>query len=198
MSTRDLGQGEVLNEYAFTPTQDWFSFHIETWTSLLHYVQSTRPRALEIGSWEGRSAVFLLTNLCQTEGEVVCIDHFDLLDTPAGCERLRKVNHNLALAGGQYRIIDEFSVPALMKLLEEEILAADPGFDWIYVDGSHEADDTFLDGELAWRLARKGAIFIFDDYVGTAILVIHWHVLTSLSALECRAQGESSPSKTWY
>lgn len=51
-----------------------------------------------------------------------------------------------------------------MKLLEEEMTASEPGFDWIYVDGSHESDDTFLDAELAWRLARRGAIFIFDDY----------------------------------
>ena len=28
----------------------------------------------------------------------------------------------------------------------------------------HEANDTFLDGELVWRLARKGAMVIFDDY----------------------------------
>jgi len=51
-----------------------------------------------------------------------------------------------------------------MTLLEEEMEVAVPGFDWIYIDGSHEADDTFLDGELVWRLARKGAIVVFDDY----------------------------------
>lgn len=60
--------------------------------------------------------------------------------------------------------MESFSFPALMKLLEEEMTVADPGFDWIYIDGSHEADDTFLDAELAWRLARRGAVFIFDDY----------------------------------
>jgi lipopolysaccharide biosynthesis glycosyltransferase len=57
-----------------------------------------------------------------------------------------------------------FSFPALMTLLQEEMTAAEPGFDWIYIDGSHEADDTFLDAELAWRLAKSGAIVIFDDY----------------------------------
>lgn len=33
----------------------------------------------------------------------------------------------------------------------------------MYVDGLHRADDTLLDAELAWHLARKGCIFIFDD-----------------------------------
>ncbi len=62
-----------------------------------------------------------------------------------------------------------FSVPALMTLLREEMSkdTAEPGFDWIYVDGSHRADDTFLDAELVWRLARQGAIIVFDDY--------HWN-----------------------
>ena len=127
-------------------------------------VQSKAPRVLEIGSWEGRSAVFLLTELCKGEGEIVCIDHFDLMQTPAGQERYSKIQHNLALAGGRSRIKDMFSFPALMEVLVEEMSVAEPGFDWVYVDGSHEADDTFLDGELAWRLARKGAVFIFDDY----------------------------------
>jgi hypothetical protein len=90
--------------------------------------------------------------------------HFDLMRTQAGRDRYSKIKHNLALVGGHAIIKDKFSVPALMEVLIEEMLAAKPGFDWIYVDGSHEADDTFLDGELAWHLARKGAVVIFDDY----------------------------------
>jgi hypothetical protein len=151
-------------QFTYTHTQDWFSHNIDNWKSLFPLVQCPNPRVLEIGSWEGRSGVFLLTHLCSDGGEIVCIDHFDLLGTPAGRERHVKVTHNLTLTGRPFRIMDEFSVPALMILLEEEISATTPGFDWIYIDGSHEADDTFLDGELAWRLARKGAIVIFDDY----------------------------------
>ncbi|EIM82724.1 nucleotide-diphospho-sugar transferase [Stereum hirsutum FP-91666 SS1] len=150
--------------YDFTPTQDWFSFNTTTWKSLFPYITTQSPRVLEIGSWEGRSAVFLLTELCKSLGEIVCIDHFDLHRTDAGRERYQTLNRNLSLTGKKFRIIDEFSVPGLMKVLRDEISLTEPGFDWIYVDGSHEADDTFLDGELAWRLARKGAIFIFDDY----------------------------------
>lgn len=152
------------SQFNFTPTQDWVSHNSDSWTALFPFVQSTEPRILEIGCWEGRSGVFLLTHLCGNGGEIVCIDHFDLLGTPAGRERHVKVMHNFSLTGKSFRIMEEFSVPALMTLLEEEMSAMKPGFDWIYIDGSHEADDTFLDGELAWRLARKDAIVIFDDY----------------------------------
>ncbi|KAI8984944.1 glycosyl transferase [Trametes punicea] len=151
-------------DYLFTETQDWFSSNVDIWRGLFQHITAPEPRVLEIGSWEGRSAVFLLTELCKNGGEIVCIDHFDLMRTAAGRERYRKLTHNLSVPGRPFRILAEFSVPALMTLLMEEMSVEKPGFDWIYVDGSHDADDTFLDAELAWRLARKGAVIVFDDY----------------------------------
>lgn len=153
-------------DFHFTPTQDWFSHNIPGWRPLIEDVKRrvTSPRVLEIGAWEGRSAVFLVTELCNPIGSIVCIDHFDLLTTGAGKERYEKIQHNLSLVGKNYRVLPQFSFPALMTLLEEEMAVKVPGFDWIYIDGSHEADDTLLDGELCWRLAREGAIVIFDDY----------------------------------
>ena len=152
--------------YRFTETQDWFTGNIPLWTSFMPLVRTPDPRILEIGSWEGRSAAFLLTStLCANGGSIVSIDHFDLFATPAGKERHEKVLHNLSLTGRPFRVIEKFSVPGLMSLLEEAAVGEPPGFDWVYIDGSHRADDTFLDAELAWRLANEGAIFILDDYL---------------------------------
>jgi hypothetical protein len=97
--------------------------------------------------------MFLL-NLCRAGGDIVCIDHFDPMSTTAGRERYVKVTHSFSLAGKPFRIVDEFRI----TLLEGEMSAITPGFDWIYIDRSHEADHTFLDGELAWHLAREGSI----------------------------------------
>lgn len=152
------------DDFRFTPTQDWFSGNIPQWKTWFSHITRPSPRALEIGSWEGRSAVFTLLNLGQGDASIVCIDHFDSFHTDAGRERFNKMSHNLRLAGRPHRILPQFSVPGLMILLEEATRDSEPGFDWVYVDGSHKAADPFLDGELAWRLARKGAVFVFDDY----------------------------------
>ena len=82
--------------------------------------------------------MFLL-NLCRDGGDIVCIDHFDL------------ITHSFSLARKPFRIVEEFR----MTLLEEDMSVITPGFDWIYIDRSREADHMFLDGELAWHLARE-------------------------------------------
>lgn len=151
--------------YQWTPEQDWFTHNIPEWTRWISHLESSTPRLLEIGTWEGRSAVWLLENACKAGGDITCIDHFDLLTTTAGQKRYERVTHNLTLTGKPFRLMDDFSVPALYTLLDESLSPTPPlGFDFVYIDGSHEADDTFLDSELAWRLANKGAIIIFDDY----------------------------------
>jgi hypothetical protein len=106
--------------YRFTETQNWFSGNIPLWTSFMPLASTSNPRILEIGSWEGRSATFLLTSpLCANGGSIVCIDHFDLFATQAGKERHEKILHNLSLTGRPFRVIEKFSVPGLMTLLEE-------------------------------------------------------------------------------
>jgi hypothetical protein len=82
--------------------------------------------------------VFLLTTLRAQGGQIICVDHVDLMQTPAEHERHRKLAQNLARTSRPSLILVQFSVPALYKLLEEEIVARDTsaGFDWIYVDVS--------------------------------------------------------------
>ena len=163
--------GAACESYIFSTTsQDWFTRNIPIWEPYIDILLSTlpvgrAPRALEVGSREGRSAIYILTKICNTPDSLhVCIDHFDLLSTVEGRERHVKVVHNLTLTGSPFRILDDFSIPGLMTLLNEEAANQDGGFDFIYINGSHEADDTFLDAELAWRLTRPGGLIILDDY----------------------------------
>ena len=37
-------------------------------------------------------------------------------------------------------------------------------YDFIYIDASHEADDTFVDAYYAHKMLKEGGLLIFDDF----------------------------------
>ncbi|KZV64103.1 hypothetical protein PENSPDRAFT_669246 [Peniophora sp. CONT] len=159
--------------YRFAETQGWYDHHAPIWRTLFPLVtaRTKSPRALEIGSWEGRSAVLLLTELCGSDGTLACINHFNFLRTPAARAEFETIQHNLREtgAGDRARTIINYSVPGLMQLLREEIALGEhkkgeAGLDFVYINDSTEADDALLNGELVWRLARKGAVVVFENY----------------------------------
>ena len=43
-------------------------------------------------------------------------------------------------------------------------------YDFIYIDGSHEAKDVLMDAVLAWGLLKVGGVMAFDDYEGDGYL----------------------------
>jgi len=148
--TRELAN---LPQYSFT--DDYVSRHIDNWTRLLAPWQGAAGvRMLELGSYEGRSAVWFLQNVLTGEGAgLVCVDVF---------YRPRwelRFDHNIRVSGKGGRVTK-------VKGQAAEFLAAAPeSFDIIYVDASHEARDVLLDGMLSWRRLTPGGMLIFDDYL---------------------------------
>ena len=151
--------------------EEWFEGHKHRWKDTIKPIFNVREycRALEIGVWEGGSACWILNELCggdDQRNELVCIDHFDLMKTDAGRHRWETFQENLLSTGlsNRVRTIPEFSTPALFKLMNEMLNQGQMGFNLVYIDGSHRADDTLLDAEMAWRMASNGCILVFDDY----------------------------------
>lgn len=153
-----------------TPSQRWFSSQESTWCSMVLPALEEQKRmsagklsVLELGTWEGASATWLLTHACEAHSDstLTCVDHFDMLRTPAGIQRAEKFQHNIRLTGLWQRaqMLVSFTVPALQQLLAQR-----REWDFIYVDASHEAADTLLDAMLAWKGLRKGGLLVFDDY----------------------------------
>ena len=154
-----------------TPGEKWFEEHKRRWEDTIKPIFNAREycRALEIGIWEGGSACWILNELCGGDNEMnelVCIDHFDLMKTDAGRSRWETFQENLSLTGlsDRVRTIPEFSTPALFKLMYEMGNQNQTGFNFVYIDGSHRSDDTLLDAEMAWRMASKSCVLVFDDY----------------------------------
>lgn len=154
-----------------TAHQRWFDGQEGVWRRvLLPIIQARKAEAggavsvLELGSWEGASAAWLLTHCCDASASarVTCVDHFDKLRTSAGVQRADKFSHNTRLTGlwPRVELVVDFTVAALSRLLAER-----REWDLVYVDASHEAADTLLDAMLAWKGLRRGGVLVFDDYM---------------------------------
>jgi SAM-dependent methyltransferase len=149
-----------VKEYRFT--QDWFTGNIPVWAGVLKKYQGKPDVSyLEIGTWEGRSLLWVLDNiLTDPTSRLTAID--PLIDDPgwpASKDIKGTLFSNVALSGHSDRvnIIVGFSQIELRKLPLES-------YDIIYVDGSHLSNDTLEDLVLSFRLLKPEGLLIMDDY----------------------------------
>lgn len=114
---------------------------------------------VEIGSWEGRSACWILANVINgPNSRLHCIDPWDV---PIGEAIEARFDSNIAIAEkasrGRVTKCKGRSEDILPKMSPNELHFA-------YVDGSHVAADVLSDMVLAWRLLRVGGVMVCDDY----------------------------------
>lgn len=144
-------------------TVDWFSKNIPVWESLFARLRG-RPnlQVLEIGSFEGRSACWLLEHVLTGEdASLDCVDTFE-----GSMEHEIDQIGTLGLLDRFYENIKPWKTRVTVHIGRSETVlpGLDKSFDVIYVDGSHTARDTLTDAVLAWRLLKVGGLMIFDDY----------------------------------
>lgn len=129
-------------------------------------------KALEVGSFEGRSAVWLLENLLtHPTSHLTCIDMFEMdgefreirdrmkLSVPDDIDIEGHFDANMLATGAASRVTK-------LKGASTEMLRRLPlhSFDLIYIDGSHTARNVLTDAVLCWDLLKLNGILIFDDY----------------------------------
>lgn len=130
--------------------RDFVAGRTMVWSTLFGDIRDTTTRVLEIGSKEGRSALFWLEFFAGAH--LTCVDLFR--EDDAG-----RFDRNLAAYGPRLRKMVGTSIKALGSLREENAV-----FDFIYVDGSHRRDEVMIDCLGAWRLLREGGVMLMDDY----------------------------------
>jgi predicted O-methyltransferase YrrM len=144
---------------------DWTSKRFGLWTSLFSARRDKIFNVLEIGAWEGRSAIFFLnffphctvTSIDTFAGSSEHIDDPEWSELIAGCEQ--RFDANLAEYGPRSEKIKARSCLGLASLATSL-----RSFDFIYVDGSHHSSDVYIDSAASWPLLVRGGILIFDDY----------------------------------
>lgn len=138
-------------------TRDWFQPHVRNWERWLSGLRD-RPslRALEIGSFEGRSTVWLLQNvLTQADSRIDCVDLFR--PDPLQGDYHQRFRANVAPWSHKVR---EYAGPSA-----EQLGRVRGPYDLIYIDGWHTAFGALADGVMAWPQLKVGGLMIFDDYL---------------------------------
>ena len=158
-----------MTEYQFT--KDWFNWAPEVWTQLIPMLPGKPGERtfLEIGSFEGRSAVWIMENMMQDDDWLVCIDTWEGGEEH-GKENMSNVesrfDHNIVVVKDKYpyRCIIKYKGTST-KELAREIHEENTRADFIYIDGSHIAKDVLTDACMAWPLLKPKGIMVFDDYM---------------------------------
>ena len=160
----------MADEYQFT--KDWFGWAPPVWEQLIPMLPEGNRNFLEIGSFEGRSMVWIAENMMQGD------DHLDCIDTWQGGEEHSaedmaaveaRFDYNLALLEQLFPTVEiEKLKGSSIAHLGSMTAGLDRGtwlYDFIYIDGSHIAKDVLTDACMAWPLLKTGGVMVFDDYL---------------------------------
>ncbi len=159
-----------MTQYQFT--NNWFENTAKgVWDTL---IPSINPmKILEIGAYEGAATCYLIEKLGHLgELEIHCVDTWEggVEHKSAGVDMDSvegRFDHNIALAAAdkpRVKVIKhkDYSDTGLARLLAD---GKKNYFDFVYVDGSHQAPDVLCDAVLGFRLLKVGGCMAFDDYL---------------------------------
>lgn len=172
---RQLQKSEQIKQEivakGLTISHDWFTRHIPAFVQVFEKQQLKPPmRILEIGSFEGLSTVGL--SLLAPGSLIAAVDTWE-----GSPENLDPHSTYYSKFSAVEAAFDEntSSIKGLKKYRMDslgffnEVLRSRPPtkelFDFVYIDGSHHANDVLLDGLLAFEILSPGGILVFDDYL---------------------------------
>lgn len=134
-------------------TSDWFSHNIPNWKA---NIDSSVPMdVLELGVFEGRSAIWMLENL--NVKSLIAVDLWDEEGLAIGghFDTEKNFDHN----------IKSYANATKVKSTTYEFLKANEAmFDLIYIDGNHMGKNVLTDAVMAHQVLKEGGYLVFDDY----------------------------------
>ncbi len=137
--------------------ENWFEHNIPRWQAWLGgFAGRAGVRALEIGSFEGRSTLWLCEHiLTGADSGIDCIDLF--APDPVYGDYHARFRQNTAPHRERIREFPGRSYDMLKRVQGP--------YDIVYVDGWHSAFGALADGVMAWPMLKVGGVMIFDDYL---------------------------------
>lgn len=161
-------------------TTSWFrDTALSSWKQLIPPLNPRR--ILEIGSFEGAASCWLIDELASKNEtlELHCVDtwsggieHQAGGAAPADMDAVQaRFNSNVRelvdakRSQGMRLTVAAHKGPSSLVLPQLLAQGLAGSFDFIYVDGSHQAPDVLTDAVLSFQLLRVGGLLGFDDYI---------------------------------
>jgi len=148
----------IINKKNFSTY--WFLNNFKIFGNFLPKDFKKNFNYLEIGSFEGMSALFVL-NFWENS-KVTCVDTWEMSD-----DKSQVLNYDfktieekfdLNLKEFSFEKIKSLSINALNGLKAKNLF-----FDYIYIDGSHNGIDILNDAKISFEILNTNGIIIFDD-----------------------------------
>jgi len=151
----------------FRFTTDWHSHITKHWETHLSRFRGKPAHMLELGSFEGRSALWALDHVLTHETSTI-----DCVDLWIG-EYEKNFQHNMSEHPRGHRAFGHKM--DVFRFLTERCVMLDRQwdskgeslfkmYDIIYIDADHQTKSALTEAALCWRLLKPGGVMIFDDY----------------------------------
>jgi len=181
-----------------------FRYDVQGWNSerqvFKDLIDQVCPQLIiEIGSWKGASAIFMGEHLRQKNSSclILCVDTWlgglDSCPAPKNSSRYTALKHKQGYPTLYYQflfnVIDRRLTDRIIPFPQTSSIASRwlkqnrVEADLIYIDGSHDEEDVYLDLVHYLELVKKGGVLFGDDYRDAA---------TGVKAAVDRFAGERS------
>ena len=153
-------ENEIYNNFvSFNESQKWFCNNLYFLKSNLKNKENIN-NILEIGSYEGRSAIFFLNHF--PNSVITCVD------TWGGSDEQKDLDSKLIEQNFDTNLRKYFKLnrSKKFKMSSNDFFSKNTDkFDLIYVDGDHSCDQVYTDIENSWKILNKNGLLILDDYL---------------------------------
>jgi predicted O-methyltransferase YrrM len=148
----DASTKDYKKQYSFTT--NWFTHKIPLWAQLLKEFKG-KPNVsyLEIGTFEGRSVLWVLENiLTDPTSKITIIDGFEE-------NTYKRFTSNVSLTGevNKFKILQGFSTERIKELPANSV-------DFAYIDGSGKGIIMLSDLVSTWNILKMNGIIICSRY----------------------------------
>ncbi len=147
------------NFYSINYKEKWFCNNLSYLSNNFKNEKNIK-HILEIGSYEGRSAIFFLKNF--SKSVITCVDTWEGSDEHIN-NSFEQIEKNFDLNTSFYQNNNLL----IKKKMTSNIFFKKNRkyFDLIYVDGDHSSYQVKIDIENSWNSLKKGGFLVLDDYM---------------------------------